>query len=389
MNTLSLPKRSVIILPERRQSMEKAFRYRIYPNKKQKQILTETFGCVRFVYNYYLDKRIKVYEANKETFGYTKCSQDLTQLKKQEGYEWLKAVDSTALQSSLKDLEAAFKNYFERVESGFPKFKSRKRRSDSYTTKYTNGNIKVLDKHVKLPKLGNVRTKVSRPMEGRILSATISRTPAGRYYVSICCTEVEMPVLPGTGKHIGIDVGIENFCVFSDDYRHIENPRYLKSRLKRLASLQRSLSRKTKGSSRYEKARLRVAKKHDEIHNMRTDFLQKLSTDIVREYDIICIEDLNVKKMLKNKDMACAISDASWSEFIWMLKYKSAWYGKTVVEINRYYPSSQTCSNCGFVNKAVKDLSVRKWTCPVCGTVHDRDENASTNILNEGLKMIS
>lgn len=369
--------------------MEKAFKYRIYPNKKQKQILAETFGCVRFIYNHYLDKRIKLYKSDKESFGYSKCSQDLTQLKKQEEYEWLRDVDSIALQSSLKNLEAAFKNYFEQPGTGFPKFKSKKCRKQSYTTRSTNGNIAVLDRHIKLPKLGNVRTKVSQPIDGRILSATVSRTPASRYYVSICCTEVEMPAFPGTGKHIGIDVGLESFCVFSDDYQHIENPRYLKKSLKKLASLQKALSRKTKGSARYEKARLRVARKHEEIHNMRMDFLQKLSTDIVRKYDIICIEDLDIKKMLKTKNRARAISDASWSEFIRMIKYKADWYGKTVVEIDRYYPSSQTCSCCGSVNKAVKSLSVRKWICPTCGAVHDRDENAAINILNEGLRKIS
>ena len=198
-----------------------------------------------------------------------------------------------------------------------------------------------------------------------------------------------MPAFPGTGKHIGIDVGLESFCVFSDGSHHIENPRYLKTGLKKLASLQKTLSRKTKGSARYEKARLRVARKHEEIHNMRMDFLQKLSTDIVRKYDIICIEDLDIKKMLKTKNRARAISDASWREFIRMIKYKADWYGKTVVEIDRYYPSSQTCSCCGSVNKTVKSLSVRKWTCPTCGAVHDRDENAAVNILNEGLRKVS
>lgn len=367
---------------------EVSYKYRIYPNQKQKQQLAKFFGCARFVYNYYLDKRIEVYEKDKTTFGYAKCSKDLTELKTKPGYEWLKETDSVSLQSALKNLDIAFKNFFERPETGFPKFKSKKSHSYSYTTKYTNGNIAVFDKHIKLPKLGLVKTKVSRPVSGRILSVTVSQAPSGKYYVSVCCTEVKLSELDKTGKTIGIDLGIKDFIIFSDESENIENPKFLQKDLTKLAHLQRDLSRKTSGSRNWEKARVKVARQHEKIHNKRQDFIHKATIDIVRNYDVICVEDLNVSGMIRNPRLSRNIADVSWSEAIRQLTYKAAWYGKKLVKVDRFFPSSQICSICGYKNPEVKDLSIRSWSCPECGAAHDRDKNSAINIHKEGLKLI-
>ena len=265
--------------------MEKAYKYRIYPNKKQKEIIAKTFGCCRFVYNTYLAKRIEVYEASKETFSYIQCANDMKQLKSE--LKWLKEVDSTALQSSLKDLDMAYQKFF-KEHSGFPKFKSKKTHKFSYKSKCSNGNIQYCGKYIKLPKLGKVKTKNKLIPSGRILSATVSQEPSGKYYVSLCCTDVNIPVLDKTNNSIGIDLGIKDFCITSNGEK-IENPKYLKKSLDKLAKLQRELSRKTKGSSNRNKARIKVARLHEHIANQRKDFLQKLSTEIIKNNDIICI----------------------------------------------------------------------------------------------------
>jgi len=369
--------------------MYKAYKYRLYPNEEQKIMLSKTFGCCRFVYNHYLALRINAYKTDKTSLNKTECNNNLNRELKSEK-EWLKEVDKFALTNSVYNLDKAYQNFFRRVKSGenpgFPKFKSKYNNHQSYTTNYTNDNIKVLFENnlIKLPKIEPIEAVLHRKFEGQIKSATVSKTCSDKYYVSVL-VEVEQVELPKTDNKIAIDLGLTDYAAMSDGVK-IENPKTLKKHEKKKNRIQKRLSRKQKGSSNRNKQRKKLAKIHEKIANIRKDCLHKLSRGIVDENQVIISEDLNVSGMLKNHNLAKSISDVSWSEFMQYLSYKSVWYGRTYHKIDAWYPSSQFCHICGCRNAAVKDLKVREWVCPDCGTKHDRDINAAKNILAKGLR---
>lgn len=373
--------------------MDYSCKFRIYPNKEQENQILRTFGCCRFVFNHYLALRKEIYERDGTTMCYYDCSKDLTNLKQKDEMQWLKEVDATALQSALWNLENAYKHFFRRVKTGdvpgYPKFKSKHQHKQSYKSKNTGKNIKLSDNSIQLPKLGRVKCRVSKTIHDKILSATVSRSASGKYYVTLCCrSDLEFSKLPMTGNNIGVDVGLKSFAVSSNGVEY-QNHKFFYQSSKRLARLQRQLSRKTKGSSNWNKCRVRIAKLHEHIANQRLDMLNKLSTDIVRKNDIICIEDLNIKSMMQNNNLSKHIADAGWGEFRRQLLYKSEWYGRKLILVDRLYPSSQTCSACGAKWSGAKDLKVRNWRCPDCGAFHNRDMNAAINILNEGMRIMA
>ena len=364
---------------------QKAYKFRLCPNLEQMILFEKIFGCSRFIWNQMLADKIAHY---KETGEFLKN----TPAQYKDEFPWLKEVDSLALANVQLNLNKAYKSFFQ-LGFGFPNFKSKKT-AQSYKTNNQKGTITLLYRKVKLPKVGWVKVKLHRQIKGVIKSATISKITTGKYFISILCEE-EILSLPKTDSNLGIDLGLENFAILSTGEK-IENPKFLVSLSKKLAKEQKILSRrgllaKEKGvklseSSNYQKQKLKVARLHEKIANQRKDSLHKLSTHLIKNHDVICIEDLASRNLMKNHHLARAIGDASWSEFVRQLHYKADWYGKKIVTISRWFPSSQLCSSCG-EGSGKKALYIREWTCKNCGTHHDRDINASLNILKKGLSL--
>ena len=365
----------------------KAHKVRLYPTIDQQVFFAKSFGCVRFIWNKMLSDKIEHYKQTKTTLKNYPA-----QYKKE--FEWLQEVDSLALSKVERHLQKAYQSFFKNG-TGFPKFKKKGQR-DSYTTNNQKGTVAITNNTVKLPKIGHISAKFPNKINGLIKSATISRTPSGKYYVSLLVKTIATP-LPKIHSNIGIDLGLTDFIVLSDGTK-VANPKFLSKLQDKLARAQKILAkrravaelanRKLSDSRNYQKQKFKVAKVYEKITNSRTDFLHKLSFNLIKNHDVIAIEDLNVKGMVKNHKLAKAILDSSWSTFTTMLAYKAEWYSKTLVKIDRWYPSSKTCSGCNhLLTKAELPLSLRSWDCPSCLQINDRDINASINILNEGLKL--
>ena len=383
---------------------QKGYRYRIYPDPKQKELVSSFFGCCRYVYNSCLSYRKEIYASEKRNASQYECMRKVTSMRNDPEIPWLKDCDSMALQESVKDLDKAYKSFFEK-HSGYPKYHKKHASVQSYRTRNQNNGIRFEGSRIRLPKLGLVRIRKSREILGRILNATVSCTASGKYYVSLCVEEEVIPK-PNKGGMVGIDVGIKSF--FSDSNGNsIDSPAPLHVYEKKLIREQRKLSRKIEANiSGYtkkhrpiytrqlsecrniQKQRQMLARIHEKIADIRNDFLHKESTKLVSENQVIGIEDLNVKGMLRNHHLAKSIADASWSEFVRMIEYKAYERGTRVIRVPRFYASSQICSCCGYKNPVLKDLKVRSFQCPECGAYHDRDHNAAVNILNKAISMM-
>jgi|WetSurMetagenome_2_1015567.scaffolds.fasta_scaffold121049_1 putative transposase len=356
-----------------------AYKFRCYPTKEQELLLAKIFGSVRWVYNQNLIKKRDTYKNTGVGLSHNELSRQLTEQKQTDEYSWLKEVPRTCLTISLMDLDRSYKNFFEK-RSGYPKLKNRyaKKSARFQDVVFTPGTIK-------LPKLGVIKTKFHREVIGIPKTATISKNKTGEYYISFMTDQV-IDLLPVTGDYIGIDVGLKSFYVDSNGVS-VDNPRYLRNKQRALKRSQRAHARAKTDSNRKERKRIKIAKLHQKITNTRKDFLNKQSIQLVRNYDVIVVEDLKIKNMMKNHHLAGSIADSSWGEFIRQLEYKSNWYGKSFVKVSPNY-TSRDCSQCGHRHETKMVLSIRSWTCSQCGTDHDRDHNAAINILNRGLDLL-
>ena len=355
--------------------MLRAYKFRLYPTDSQKAYFANCFGCVRFVYNRMLNDKIEHYQETKQLLKNTPAQY-------KHEFPFLKEVDSLALANAQQNLEKAYKNFFRDKSVGFPKFKSKHNSNTSYTTNNQGGNIRIADGKIKLPKIGFIKIRQHRDFEGFIKSCTISMSKAGKYFVSIL-VEQEVPEWVAAEHKIGLDLGICDFAVTTNDVGKsvkYASPKCLSQSEKKVKKAQRALSRKQKGSKNREKARLVLAKKHEKIANQRQYFLHKLSNKITDENQVIVIETLRSSNMMQNHKLAKAIGDASWYEFSRQLAYKAEWKGRTLIKADRFYPSTQLCSACGH-RDGKKAPHIRDWTCPACGAIHDRDINASKNLL--------
>ena len=381
------------------ETIEKGFKYRIYPRDNQIEQIENMFRAKRYVWNYFLNINIHRLNHHKSVLNYNKMSKLLTLLKKKN--PWLKDCEKSVLQNTLKVQYETFLNCFKKL-CGFPKFKSYKNNYQSIKMNYTNGNIGIIEKDaeytstgkfkkqnckVKIPKVKQIKIAYSRQYEGRIVSCTLSRDTDNKYYISLCCVNIKHKTIEQTGAVVGIDLGVKEFATTSDN-EIINNPKFYRQYEEQLIKSQRKLSKRKKGSNNRNKQRLKVNKWHKKITNCRIDFLQKLSTKLISDYDIICMEDLSSGNMMKNHKLAKSIADASFFEFNRELEYKARWNYKLISRIDRFYPSSQLCSNCGSQSSQTKDLGVRIYICEECGLEIDRDYNASINILNEGLRIL-
>ena len=366
--------------------VQKAVKVQIYPRESDKELLAKHFGARRFIFNKFLEIRRKEYLENKVTIGYNACSALVAEMKKQPEYAWLNEVNSQSIQAALKDLDGAYDRFFRKI-SKFPKFKSKRDPRQSFKVPQ-NAKIDWEAKTLKIPKFKapfKFRGKHSGELV-KLNSVTISKNASGKYFASIQ-GEFEIPEKESTGEIIGIDLGIKTLLVDSNG-TEIKNERFLKKHLKKLKYLQRQHSKKTKGTKSKERSRIKLAREYQKVTDQRNNYLHQVSTKLINDNQVIVLEDLAVKNMIKNRKLAQAISDVSWGSLVSMLKYKASWYNRQVILIDRFYPSSKTCSNCHHL-MASMDLSIREWVCPSCGTRHDRDVNAAKNILRQGLNIMS
>lgn len=364
--------------------MIKAYRYRLNPTESQRIFFEKSFGCTRFVYNWSLNMRIEAYQKDKTRIGWVDICKRMTELKKQEDTVWLNEVSTMSLQSSIRNMDAAFTRFF-REKKGFPKFKSKKEPRKSFQF-VQQVSIDFERNRIKFPKVGWVKFFKNRIFEGKIGTVTVSKNASGRYYVSVLVDDgkelpAKAPIEYDTA--VGIDVGIKDFAVLSNGQVYA-NPKYLEKSEQRLKVLQRRFAKKQKGSNRRERARIQLAKQYERVRNCRTNFIHQVTSRIVRENQTIIIEDLNIQGMVKNHNLAKSISLGNWREFFRQLEYKCEWQGKNLIKIGRFEPSSKMCT-CGYVNKELK-LSQREWTCPNCGQINDRDLLAAINIKRFGLQ---